>query len=86
MRELKSKLNLTDGENLRSRQDVQNLQTESLALQSECHEKEKMIGQLKTRVAVFEQEIKDKDEIIRKNSELIDSEQSIRVSLILILR
>ncbi len=38
-----------------------------------------MINQLKTRLAVSEQEVKDKDEVMKKTSDLLHTEQEHKV-------
>lgn len=64
------------------------LRRENSTLDAECHEKEKLINQLQTRVAVLEQEIKDKDQLVIRTKEVLDAtqEQKVRVSESLFLK
>ena len=45
----------------------------------EYHEQDKMINQLRMRVAVLEQEIKDKEQVLSKSSDLLGAEQDKKV-------
>lgn len=56
------------------------LRRENTTLDAECHEKEKLINQLQTRVAVLEQEIKDKDQLVTRTKEVLDATQEQKVS------
>lgn len=64
------------------------LRRENTTLDAECHEKEKLINQLQTRVAVLEQEIKDKDQLVIRTKEVLDAtqEQKVQVSESLFLK
>lgn len=55
------------------------LRRENTTLDAECHEKEKLINQLQTRVAVLEQEIKDKDQLVIRTKEVLDATQEQKV-------
>lgn len=57
------------------------LRRENTTLDAECHEKEKLINQLQTRVAVLEQEIKDKDQLVIRTKEVLDATQEQKVLL-----
>lgn len=78
--ELKSKLSICDDECVRSRQDIQNLRKENEVLSASSCEQEKLINQMKTKLAVLEQEIKDKEEVMQKTSDLLGTEQNVQVS------
>ncbi|NWI01724.1 SAS6 protein, partial [Tichodroma muraria] len=54
---------------------------DNTTLDAECHEKEKLINQLQTRVAVLEQEIKDKDQLVTRTKEVLDATQEQKVIL-----
>ncbi|KAK6188877.1 hypothetical protein SNE40_004963 [Patella caerulea] len=75
IRELKAKLSGIEEEHVRAKQEIQSLRKQNNTLDSDNHEKEKLINQYKTRIAVFEQELKDKEQVISKSSDLLDSEQ-----------
>lgn len=75
--DLKSKLSICDDECVRSRQDIQNLRKENEVLSASSCEQEKLINQMKTRLAVLEQEIKDKEEVMRKTSDHLGTEQNV---------
>ncbi|NXM01464.1 SAS6 protein, partial [Tyrannus savana] len=65
----------------RAKQEVLSLRRENTTLDAECHEKEKLINQLQTRVAVLEQEIKDKDQLVTRTKEVLDATQEQKVIL-----
>lgn len=43
--------------------ELQSVRRDNCSLDSGLHEKEKTLSQLRTRVAVLEQEVKDKDQV-----------------------
>lgn len=55
------------------------MRRENSTLDAECHEKEKHINQLQTKVAVLEQEIKDKDQLVLRTKEAFDTIQEQKV-------
>lgn len=63
----------------RAKQEVLSLRRENATLDAECHEKEKHINQLQTKVAVLEQEIKDKDQLVLRTKEAFDTIQEQKV-------
>ena len=58
---------------------MQSLRKQNSSLDAEYHEQEKVINQLKMRVAVFEQEIKDKEQVLAKSTDLLGAEQDKKV-------
>lgn len=46
---------------------------------ADYHEQEKIINQLRMRVAVLEQEIKDKEQVLTKSTDLLGAEQDKKV-------
>ena len=81
IRELKSKLSTLEEEHLRAKQELQNLRKQNTSLDGDYHEQEKVINQLRTRVAVLEQEVKDKEHVLLKSTDLLGSEQEKKVSV-----
>ncbi|NXT02268.1 SAS6 protein, partial [Jacana jacana] len=81
VRELKAKLSGIEDECQRAKQEVLSLRRENTTLDAECHEKEKFINQLQTRVAVLEQEIKDKDQLVVRTKEVLDATQEQKAIL-----
>ena len=79
MRELKAKLSTLEEEHQRARQDLQVLRRDNARLDSGHHEHEKTINQMRTRVAVLEQEVKDKEELLDKTTAMCQSEQEHKV-------
>ncbi|XP_045158062.2 spindle assembly abnormal protein 6 homolog [Mercenaria mercenaria] len=75
IRDLKSKLSTLEEENTHLKQDVQSLRKQNSSLDADYHEQEKIINQLRMRVAVLEQEIKDKEQVLTKSSDLLGAEQ-----------
>ena len=61
------------------RQELQALRKDNAGLDSNCHEQDKIVTHLKTRVAVLEQEVQDKEELKRKTNELYATEQDQKV-------
>lgn len=55
------------------------MRRENTTLDAECHEKEKQVNQLQTRVAVLEQEIKDKDQLVMRTKEVLDATHEQKV-------
>jgi len=51
--------------------DVQNLRRQNNNLDSDRHERDKTLNHLRTRVAVLEQELKDKEQVSKSDSFLI---------------
>ena len=61
------------------RQELQSLRKDNAGLDSNYHEQDKMITQLRTRLAVLEQEVKDKEEVKCKTTDLYTAEQEHKV-------
>ena len=53
----------------------------ALALDAELHERQKCLVAQQTRVAVVEQELRDKDQVLVRSSDLLAAEQQQRVRL-----
>ena len=83
IRELKAKLSSLEEEHQRARQELQVLRRDNARLDSGHHEHEKCINQMHTRIAVLEQEVKDKEELLEKTSAMCQSEQEQKVKLVL---
>lgn len=62
------------------KQQVTSLRRENSTLDTECHEKERLMNQLQTRVAVLEQEMKDKDQLILRTKEVLEATQQQKVT------
>lgn len=48
-------------------------------MDTEVHDKERLVSQLQMRVAVLEQEIKDKDQLMRRTKEVLEATQQQKV-------
>ena len=83
MREQKGKLSTLDDEHQRARHELQRLRADNARLDSAHHEHEKAINQMRTRVAVLEQEVKDKDELLDKTTAMCQSEKEQKVGVVL---
>ncbi|XP_045906043.1 spindle assembly abnormal protein 6 homolog [Micropterus dolomieu] len=81
IRDLKIKLVGTEEECQRSKQQVLSLRRENSTLDTEVHEKERLVSQLQMRVAVLEQEIKDKDQLMRRTKEVLEATQEQKKSM-----
>ncbi|KAM7410664.1 hypothetical protein PAMA_001887 [Pampus argenteus] len=75
IRDLKIKLVGAEEECQRSKQQVLSLRRENSTLDTEVHEKERLVSQLQMRVAVLEQEIKDKDQLMCRTKEVLEATQ-----------
>ncbi|KAM9324789.1 spindle assembly abnormal protein 6 homolog [Gastrophryne carolinensis] len=81
LRELRAKFQGLEEDFQRSQQKVASLGRENTALDAECHDKEKEIHRLHTRLAVLEQELKDKDQIVQGNNEALSATQQQKLAL-----
>ena len=79
IREQKAKLSGLEDEHGRARQELQRLRVDNARLDSGHHEHEKCINQMRTRVAVLEQEVKDKEELLEKTAAMCQSEKEQKV-------
>lgn len=57
------------------------LRKNNAGLESNSHEQDKVIHQLRTRLAVLEQEVKDKDEVQKRTTDLYTTEQEHKVRM-----
>ncbi|GCC39832.1 hypothetical protein chiPu_0023573, partial [Chiloscyllium punctatum] len=71
--EMKAKLSGSEDECYKAKQEAQSLRQENSMLYAGCHEKDKLINQLQTHVTVFEQEIKDKDQLFSRTKEVLEA-------------
>ena len=76
---MKSKLSITEEELHRGKTELSNLRKNNAVLDGDYHEQDKVIVQLKTKLAVLEQEIKDKDSLLNKTADMLQSEQGQKV-------
>ncbi|XP_063796137.1 spindle assembly abnormal protein 6 homolog isoform X2 [Pseudophryne corroboree] len=81
IRELRSKYQGLEEEVQRSQQKGASLGRENTALDAECHDKEKEINRLQTRLAVLEQELKDKDHLVLRSNEILTATQEQKTRL-----
>ncbi|XP_066503824.1 spindle assembly abnormal protein 6 homolog [Hoplias malabaricus] len=81
IRDLKAKVQGLEEESQRAKQQVVSLRRENGTLDSECHDKERLLNQLQTRVAVMEQEIKDKDQLVLRTKEVLEATQQQKNSV-----
>ncbi|KAM3619006.1 uncharacterized protein V6R79_001559 [Siganus canaliculatus] len=75
IRDLKIKIASAEEECQRSKQQVLSLRRENGTLDTEVHEKERLSSQLQMRVAVLEQEVKDKEQLMRRTKEVLEATQ-----------
>ncbi|XP_069574566.1 spindle assembly abnormal protein 6 homolog [Brachyistius frenatus] len=80
-RDLKIKLVGAEEECQRLKQQVLSLRRENSSLDTEVHEKERSLSQLQMRVAVLEQEVKDKDQLMRRTKEVLEATQQQKESV-----
>lgn len=61
------------------KQQVLSLRRENSTLDTEVHEKERVVSQLQVRVAVLEQEVKDKEMVMYRTKEVLEATQQQKV-------
>ncbi|XP_049911481.1 spindle assembly abnormal protein 6 homolog [Epinephelus moara] len=81
IRDLKIKLVGAEEECQRLKQQVLSLRRENSTLDTEVHDKERLVSQLQMRVAVVEQESKDKDQLMRRTKEVLEATQQQKESI-----
>nr|XP_057929336.1 spindle assembly abnormal protein 6 homolog isoform X2 [Doryrhamphus excisus] len=81
IRDLKAKLAGAEEECQRSKQQVGSLRRENNSLDTALHEKERLTNQLQMRVAVLEQEVKDKDQLMSRTREVLEATQQQKESV-----
>ncbi|XP_070816385.1 spindle assembly abnormal protein 6 homolog isoform X4 [Chaetodon trifascialis] len=81
IRDLKIKLVGAEEECQHLKQQVLSLRRENSTLDAEIHEKERFVSQLQMRVAVLEQEIKDKDQLMHHTKEVLEATQQQKESV-----
>ncbi|XP_074493028.1 spindle assembly abnormal protein 6 homolog [Sebastes fasciatus] len=81
IRDLKIKLAGAEEECQRSKQQVLSLRRENSTLDTEVHDKERLVSQLQMRLAVLEQEVKDKDQLMRRTKEVLEATQQQKESM-----
>nr|XP_020476501.1 spindle assembly abnormal protein 6 homolog [Monopterus albus] len=81
IRDLKIKLLGVEEDCQRLKQQVLSLRRENSTLDTEVHEKERLVNQLQMRVAVLEQEVKDKEQLMRRTKEVLEATQQQKESV-----
>ncbi|XP_055020824.1 spindle assembly abnormal protein 6 homolog isoform X2 [Boleophthalmus pectinirostris] len=81
IRDLRMKLVAAEEESQRSKQQVLSLRRENSLLDAQSHEKERALSQLQMRVAVLEQEIKDKELLMSRTKDVLEATQQQKVSI-----
>ncbi|KAF1386058.1 hypothetical protein PFLUV_G00114220 [Perca fluviatilis] len=81
IRDLKIKLVGAEEECQRSKQQLLSLRRENGALDSAVHDGERALSQLQMRVAVLEQEVKDKDQLMRRTKDVLEATQQQKESM-----
>ncbi|XP_068176188.1 spindle assembly abnormal protein 6 homolog [Antennarius striatus] len=81
IRDLKIKLVSAEEESQRLKQQVQSFRRENSTLDTEVHEKDRLVSQLQMKLAVLEQEVKDKDQLMRRTKEVLEATQQQKESV-----
>ncbi|XP_029004152.1 spindle assembly abnormal protein 6 homolog isoform X2 [Betta splendens] len=81
IRDLKVKLAGAEEECQRSKQQVLSLRRENGSLDTEVHDKERLVTHLQMRVAVLEQEVKDKEQLMHCTKEVLEATQKQKESM-----
>ncbi|GFS17218.1 spindle assembly abnormal protein 6-like protein [Elysia marginata] len=75
IRDYKSRLSALEEEHTSTKTELQSLRKENASLEGGKLDRDKSCNQLMTRVAVLEQELKDKVELLTKSNDLLSSEK-----------
>lgn len=67
----------------RVKQQLLSLRRENGTLDAEVHEKERLVNQLQMKVAVLEQEVKDKEQLMRRTKEVLEAAQQQKVTALI---
>lgn len=62
------------------KQQVGSLRRENGTLDTEIHDKERLVSQLQMRVAVLEQGLSDKEQLVGRTKEVLEATQQQKVS------
>ncbi|XP_066922532.1 spindle assembly abnormal protein 6 homolog [Clytia hemisphaerica] len=73
IRDLKSRLQNLEEEKEVTNKDLSKLRRQNTNLDTDRHERDKTLNHLRTRVAVLEQELKDKQQVILRTNELMEN-------------
>ncbi|XP_072172783.1 spindle assembly abnormal protein 6 homolog [Diadema setosum] len=73
IKELRSKLYMIEEDFQRAQRELQSTRRHTDQLETEQTDREQTVGQLRTRVAVLEQEVRDKQALADKSSQLLDA-------------
>lgn len=65
------------------KQQLLSLRRENGTLDTEVHEKERLVNQLQMKVAVLEQEVKDKEQLMRRTKEVLEAAQQQKVTALI---
>ncbi|ELU04624.1 hypothetical protein CAPTEDRAFT_198072 [Capitella teleta] len=78
LRELRAKLNTLEEEQERDRHELSSLRHQNSVMDSRLHEQDKLNNQLKLKLAVTEQEVKDKETVMQRTTDLLGTEQNYK--------
>merc|ERR1712142_753283 len=78
LRELKGQLRVKEEELTRTKVEMSNLRKEKQMLESSGGDRDRRSTQLSTRLAVAEQELVDKEELVRKQQEMVKQGEDAR--------
>ena len=78
LQELRSKYSSLAEEHNSLKQELQAIRKQNTNLDSDLHQNERAANLLRTRIAVLEQEVKDKDELYHRTQDLLTNEQSLK--------
>jgi spindle assembly abnormal protein 6 len=81
LQEFRLKVTTLQEDNTTIKAELTQLRKQNCTLDSELHGTEKVTNQMRTKIAVLEQEVKDKLDTINKGQELLSSEQAQRKQL-----
>ena len=79
--ELSSKLQTLNEEYQQAKDEIVKYRKTNTTLENDIHQYEKTVNHLRTKIALVEQEVKSKQEVIQQTNDRIAIEQESRVSL-----
>lgn len=77
--ELTSKLKVLTEEHQQGKEEITKLRKSNTSLENDIHQYEKTVNHLRTKIALVEQELKSKQEIIQQSNDRIAAEQESKV-------
>ena len=79
--ELSSKLKILTEEHQQAKDEIVKFRKSNTSLENDIHQYEKTVNHLRTKIALVEQELKSKQELIQQSNDRIAAEQDSKVKI-----